>query len=399
MSEAHLLDPDLLTAGVPHERLALLRRDEPVCWQPHPQQGGYWAVLRHDDVQAVSKDPVTFSAQRGGVNLLDGVHDLPTLLSLDPPQHTEMRRRVLYAFTPRVVRGMEPRMRQIVRESFARAAAQRDCDFVADVVAPLPLQVICDILGVPDADRPMLGAWADVLAGAGDPEVATRLAGRTPNESALEFGTYAFRLGQEALSLGRRRGDDLISVLLDASLDGTQVELPSFAGLFVQIAIAGNETTRSTLSGGMLELCRRPDAYRALEADPGGIPAAIEEMLRWITPVHYFRRTATRDNVLRGQRIAAGDRVALLYASANRDERVFAEPQRFEIRRDPNPHVAFGFGEHFCLGAALARLEARVFLEEFFRHFRGIELREEPTRLRSNELNAIKRMPVRLLSR
>ncbi len=188
-------------------------------------------------------------------------------------------------------------------------------------------------------------------------------------------------------------------MLQDARLDGEQVDLPTFAGLFVQIAIAGNETTRSTLAGGMLELLRRPAEYARLEADRSLIESAVEEFLRWLTPVHYFRRTATRDTELRGIRIRAGDRVVMMYASANRDEEVFRQPQQFDIARSPNPHVAFGFGEHFCLGAALGRLEARVFLEEFFARFAKIELAGEPARMRSNELNAWKRIPVRLTPR
>jgi cytochrome P450 len=191
----------------------------------------------------------------------------------------------------------------------------------------------------------------------------------------------------------------LLRVLQDARLDGEQVDLPTFAGLFVQIAIAGNETTRSTLAGGMLELMQRPAEYARLATDRGLIESAVEEFLRWLTPVHYFRRTATRDTELRGVRIRAGDRVVMMYASANRDEEVFRQPQHFDVARAPNPHVAFGFGEHFCLGASLGRLEARIFLEEFFARFAKIELAGEPARMRSNELNAWKRIPVRLTPR
>lgn len=396
MGEPHLLDPDLLARGVPHERLAALRRSEPVCWQESPEAGGYWAILKHADVQSVSRTPAVFSAERRGMQLVDFTDQLATLLSLDPPRHGEIRRRVLYAFTPRVVRGLEPRMRQIVRDTFARVSERAECDFVADVVAPLPLQIVCDILGVPAEDRGRVGEWADLLAGSADPEIAA--GGRTGTAGAIEFGTYAFQLLQRPRD-DAHAGDDLLSVLSNASLEGEQVDLATFCGLFVQIAIAGNETTRSTLSGGMLELIARPDVYRALESDRTRIPAAVEEMLRFLSPVHYFRRTATGDTEIRGRRIAAGDRVVMLYSSANRDEDVFASPHDFRIDRDPNPHVAFGYGEHFCLGAALARLEARVFLEEFFAHFARIESTGEPVRLRSNELNAIKRMPVRLTRR
>ena len=175
--------------------------------------------------------------------------------------------------------------------------------------------------------------------------------------------------------------------------------MATFSGLFVQILIGGNETTRSLLCGGFIELARRPSVYRALQKNPALIPLAVEEMLRWVTPVHYFRRTALAETSIGAQRIHAGDRVVLVYASANRDESVFADPDSFDIGRDPNPHVAFGFGEHFCLGARIARLEARVFIEEFCVRFAGLELLAEPTRVRSNQLNSIKRMPVRLLPR
>ncbi len=391
--EPHLLDVDLLTAGTPHARYAALREREPVSWQ-ETESGGYWAVLKHADVLAVSRDPALYSAEAKGMQLVDYTDQLPTLLSLDPPRHTEMRRRVLHAFTPKVVRELEPRMRAIVRATFDRVAALETCDFAQDVVRPLPLEIVCDILGVPQDDRERVGALAYLLAGSADPEIARE--GRTGTQGAIEFGTYAFQLAQKA---EHAHGETLIAVLKNAELDGEQVDLITFCGLFVQIAIAGNETTRSTLVGGMLELIRNPDALRALRNDKARIPAAVEEMLRWLSPVHYFRRTATRDTTLRGRQIAAGDRVVMMYASANRDEDVFRSPDRFDIARAPNPHVAFGNGPHFCLGAALGRLEARVFLEELFARFASIELAGEPVRLRSNELNAWKRMPVRMIAR
>jgi cytochrome P450 len=389
----HLLDVDLLTAGVPHARYAELRRREPVSWQTY-EHGGYWAVMRHADVQAVSKDPELFSAEAQGMQLVDYTDQLKTLLSLDPPRHTEVRRRVLHAFTPRVVRALEPRMRAVVRDTFARVAGRATCDFVQEVVRPLPLAIVCDVLGIPEADREKVGQWADLLAGSMDPEIAS--GGRTGTQGAIEFGTYAFQL--QAQSPGGP-ADSLLAVLKNAELDGEQVDLMTFCGLFVQIAIAGHETARSTLAGGMLELVREPALYDALARDPSRIPGAVEEMLRFLSPVHYFRRTATRDTELSGQKIRAGERVVMMYASANRDESVFRDPDRFDVARDPNPHVAFGFGEHFCLGAALGRLEARVFLEELVARFAAVELAGEPARLRSNELNAWKRMPVRLRAR
>jgi cytochrome P450 len=394
----HLLDIDVLSsAGAPHDVYAEVRAREPVAWQEMPGVGGYWAVMKHADVVAVSRQPEVFSAQARGMQLADFTDQLPTLLSLDPPRHTEIRKRVLYSFAPRVVRGLEARMRAVVRATLDRAAESRECDFVMDVARPLPLAIVCDLLGIPEEDRERVGEWADLLAGAADPEL-TR--GRdTGTQSAFAFGAYAFELAQKTAGVASRADDSLLRVLQNAQLDGEQVDLPTFAGLFVQIAIAGNETTRSTLAGGMLELLQRPAEYARLEANPGLIESAVEELLRWLTPVHYFRRTATRDCDLRGVRIRAGDRVVMMYASANRDEDVFDEPQRFDLARDPNPHLAFGFGEHFCLGAALGRLEARVFLEEFFARFARAELTGEPARMRSNELNAWKRIPVRLTPR
>jgi cytochrome P450 len=328
------------------------------------------------------------------MQLVDFTDQLPTLLSLDPPRHTEMRKRVLHSFAPRVVRRLESRIRDVVRQSLSRAAEMGRCDLVMDLARPLPLAIVCDLLGIPESDRERVGEWADLLAGAADPELTQ---GRdTGTASALAFGTYAFELAQRVDSASDASADSLLHVLRNAELAGEQVDMATFAGLFVQIAIAGNETTRSTISGGLLELIHRPDEYARVAADRSLIPSAVEEFLRWLTPVHYFRRTATRDTELGGTRIRAGDRVVMMYASANRDESVFERADRFDVGRSPNPHLAFGFGEHYCLGAALGRLEARIFLEEFVASFAGIELAGEPVRMRSNELNAWKRIPVAL---
>jgi len=391
----HLLDIDVLSeSGPPHEIYEEFRRREPVSWQEMPGVGGYWAVMRHADVVTVSRQPQTYSAQMRGMQLSDFSDQLPTLLSLDPPRHTEIRKRVIHSFAPRVVRRLESRIREVVRQTIARAAEMRECDLVMDLARPLPLAIVCDLLGIPESDRERVGEWADLLAGAADPEL-TR--GRdTGTSSALAFGAYAFELAQRGDSHSDASADSLLHVLRDAELAGEQVDLTTFAGLFVQIAIAGNETTRSTLSGGLLELMHHPDQFARVASDRELIPSTVEEFLRWLTPVHYFRRTATQDTKLAGARIQAGDRVVMMYASANRDEDVFDRAQHFDIGRNPNPHLAFGFGEHYCLGAALGRLEARIFLEEFFSAFSRIELVGEPARMRSNELNAWKRIPVSL---
>jgi len=399
-SAIDIYDPDLYREGVPHERFRHLRRHDPVHWQPLPASaggGGYWLLTRHEDVMAASADPATFSAARGGILVEEQSPEQlaaqrTQLLSMDPPSHTQMRRHVLARFTPGLVAELEPWLRARCAEILDAAAERRECDFVREVASELPLQAICEILGVPEEDRGTIVAWGDRIIGRDDPELADTAA----DEAAAQLGAYGYALAQRR----RRRGGggrDLVSLLLEAEHEGHRVGEVEFAALFVQIAVAGNETTRSLLSGGLLALLEHREAWGALARNPAGIPDAVEEMLRWVTPVHYFRRTATRDVELRGVKIREGEKVALLYASANRDEEVFEDPDRFDVRRDPNPHLAFGWGQHFCLGARLARLEARVFWEEFFRRVRGAELTGPPRRLRSNLNNSWKQIPLRLL--
>jgi cytochrome P450 len=392
-----LYDPDAYVEAPPYARFAELRRRDPVCWQELPDGGGAWWLLRHDDVQAASADPDTFSAARGGIV----IEDLPEeslrmvrsqLLAMDPPEHGVMRRKVLTGFTPGMVGRMEPWLRERARAVMEAAAVKERCDFVSELASALPLQVICEIMGVPEEDRARVMALGDRIIGRDDRDLSA--SAEQASHASVELGTYGFELAQ------RRRdgaGGDLVSVLLNARREGDRVDPVEFAGLFVQIIVAGNETTRTLLSGGIVALMEHPDAWRLLADDFGRIPTAVEEMLRWVTPVHYFRRTATREVTLRGRRIREGDRVVLSYTSANRDEEVFAHPERFDPGRDPNPHLAFGWGEHFCLGAKLARLEARVFLEELFRRFRAVEPDGPARRMRSNLNNAWKSIPVRLV--
>lgn len=395
----HPLDPDLLADGVPHDAYRRLRETEPISLQHLPDGQPYWALTRHEDVLRVSTDTDAFSAAERGMMVENVEGLLPTLLNIDPPAHTEVRRPLTDHFSPRAARMLEPWMREVLGRVFDRAAELGECDFVADLAAPLPLQVICRLLGIPEADQARLGAAADEMAAADDPELAPELQGQAQNQAALELGVYGFELGARLEKEAGEGASDLVALIKRSTLGGVTVDAATFSGLFVQVLIGGNETTRSLLCGGMKALLEHPESHAALAADPRGIPAAIEEMLRWVTPVHYFRRTPLRDVELGGVKLKAGDSVAMIYAAANRDPEVFPEPDRFDIRRKPNPHVAFGFGEHFCLGARIARLEARVFFEEFFRRFSGIELTGPVERVRSNQLNSTKRMPVRLFPR
>ncbi len=391
-----LYDPDLYVEGVPHALFRRLRTEDPVFWQALPEGGGYWALLKHADVRAASADPSTFSAALGGIVIEDLDPETlalvrSQLLAMDPPGHGRMRRVVRAGFTSGRIARMEPWLRERTRALVDAAIARGGCDFVADLAGPLPLQVICEIMGVPEADRSRITEWGDRIIGRDDPELG--VSADAARRASVELGTYGFELARERAGSG---GHDLASVLLRAGESGRALGEVEFAGLFVQIVVAGNETTRTLLSGGLLALLEHPEAWRSLAAQPARIPAAVEEMLRWVTPVHYFRRTATRDVALRGRRIREGDKVVLLYSSANRDEEVFPDPDRFDPGRHPNPHLAFGWGEHFCLGARLARLEARIFWEELLRTVEAVELSGPPRRVRSNLNNAWKAVPVRL---
>lgn len=393
-----IYDPDTYSRGIPHEQFAWLRDNAPVHWHDHPDGGGYWVLSRHSDVVEVSRDFRTYSAERGFVLVDDLPEDIlemarNQLLGMDPPRHAPLRRAVITRFTSRRLEALEPQVRKIARDMMAQARDIGEVNFVDSLAGDLPTAVIGSLLDIPEPMWPQMRRWSDLQTSASDPDL-----GGTPeevNRASIEMGTYGFELACERKDAG---GDDLISLLINQEVDGERVTEAEFASLFVQIAVAGNETTRGLISSGMYELIRRPALYRALAEEPALIPGAVEEMLRWTCPLHYFRRTATVDTTLGNRAIAAGDRVVMLYSSANFDERVFDRPMEFDIRRDPNPHLAFGHGIHLCLGANLARLEARIFLEEFFQIFKGIELTAEPVHIRSNLVNGFKVMPVRLLA-
>ncbi len=381
--------------GVPHAAFALLRREAPVFRQTETGGRGFWAVTRYADVVAISRDPRLFSSNAGGTNIfeLDG-GDLELvrmmLLNMDPPRHTKYRRLVSQGFTPRRIAQLERHVRDICRRIVDGIAAAGECDFVTTVAADLPLQVIAEMLGVPHADRHRVFDWSNRLIGFDDPEYQTSAAdGRL---AAAEMWAYANALARERREQPR---DDLVSVLMHAEVDGERLTEMEFDAFFLLLAVAGNETTRNLISGGMLALMEHPEERARLLAEPRLVPTAVEEMLRWVSPVLHFRRTATRDTELRGQRIRAGDKVVLFYPSANRDEAVFQDPERFDVGRTPNEHLAFGIGEHFCLGASLARLEIRAMFEELLSRLPDMELAGPVDRLRSNFINGIKHMPVR----
>jgi cholest-4-en-3-one 26-monooxygenase len=395
LSEVELFDPDLYVRGVPHDAFKLLRAEAPVHFHHEPSGTGFWAVTKYEDVVTVGKDPGRFSSHRGGTNIQDyPAEDLSTIqmlmLNMDPPQHNKFRRLVSQGFTPRMVGLLEKRIHEVTRGIIDKIAAKGECDFVRTVAAELPLQVIAEILGIPLDDRDKVFEWSNRLIGFDDPEFQNSF--EEGKQAAFEMWNYANELAETRKD---RKGEDLVSVLLNAEVDGVGLTEMEFDAFFLLLSVAGNETTRNLISGGLLALLEHPEQRNRLLADPSLIPSAVEEMLRWVTPVMYFRRTATRDTELRGVKIKENDKVCVYYTSANRDEDVYADGHVFDVGRTPNEHLAFGVGQHFCLGTSLARLEIRAMFEELLRRLPDVELAGDVRRLRSNFINGYKQIPVR----
>ena len=408
LTDIDLTDLDRWAAGVPYEWFALLRREAPLFWQEEPGEGrGFWSLTRYDDVVAASKDWETYSSARGGTSLMDltpeQIQARMSMLDADPPYHTRLRSIVNKAFTPRAISAYEPRIRELVREILERAFEKDELDYVADVSMETPMWVLCEIMGTPVEDRRLLIALGDAMLGNTDPDLAGEFTfgqadlsdyANLPFSSpaALEMFEYGHRLAAERRVRPRQ---DITTRLIEADVDGDRLSEHEFDLFFLLLVTAGNETTRHIISHGTHALLTNPDERDRLVADPSLVPTAVEEVLRWGSSLLHFRRTATRDVELHHTVIRENDKVLLWYISANRDESQFPDPLRFDVGRTPNRHVAFGLGgPHFCLGAHLARLELRVFLEELLPHLPRLELTGEPERLRSNFFHGIKRMPV-----
>ena len=394
-----LYSPTALADGPPHAELAELRATSPVCWQEIPGQPGFWAVLKHADVIRVAREPQLFSASEGGI-MLEDAHPAQLermrnmLLAMDPPRHTDYRRPLLPSFKATVMAGLEGRVRAICREIFDRVG-DGDVEFVHDVTSSLPSQVVGELVGIPEEDWPKIHRWSEMSTSNQDPDFHHEdEVGGEVVDPVMAMAMYAIEFA------GRRRQEDpredLATLILGTEFSGTLMTDVDFGSFFVQLVTAGNDTTKTMLSSGLLALLQHPDQLAELRADPSLVEGAVEEILRWANPLHYFRRTATADTELRGVEIAAGDKVAMYYTSANRDEDVFEDSQRFDIHRHPNPHLSFGIAEHYCLGVHLARLEGRVFFEELLAAYPSIELTGEPVRTRSNLNNALKHLPIRL---
>ena len=370
----------------PHPHLQWMRENAPVYWD---EAGNVWGIALYEDVFALSKDNQTWR-NSGGIR--PDQPRMPQMIDMDDPDHKKRRALVSKGFTPRQVADRERRVREISVDLIQRAKARGEFDFVKDIAAWLPLITIGDMLGVDPADYSDLLEWSEnMMLGTGTTSMEVIL------KAAAAFEAY--QRYQRLVLEDRRKNpkDDLVSILVHAEVDGERLSDDELLGETLLILIGGDETTRHVLTGGMYQLLRNPEQRAALAADPAKIPTAVEEMLRWVSPIQNMARTASRDALLRGQKIRAGQKLILLYPSANRDAAVFADPFRFDVARRPNDHIAFGLGGHFCLGANLARLELRVFFEEALRRLPGLELASDaPPPLRaSNFVSGIESLPVR----
>jgi cholest-4-en-3-one 26-monooxygenase len=392
-------DPDLYVHRVPREEFAELRRTAPIWWnaQPHGSAGfgddGYWVVTRHADVMTVSRDAVTFSTwqntalPRLNANTTREQIEMQRfiMLNTDPPHHTQLRQTVSKGFTPRVINGLRDALHERAEKIVRTAIESGTGDFVTDVACELPLQAIAELLGIPQEDRMRIFEWSNIMVGYDDPDYD-----QEPIIAAGELLGYAMQMADDRQKSPR---EDIVSRLVHAEVGGEHLSTDEFGFFVLMLAVAGNETTRNSITGGMIGFLDHPEQWELFKAERP--KTAVDEIIRWATPVNAFQRTATKDVELGGQQISTGQRVAIFYGSANFDDEVFDEPMRFDITRSPNPHLGFGgSGAHYCLGANLARLQIELIFNAIADHMPNIRKAAEPRRLRSGWLNGIKEFQV-----
>lgn len=389
----------------------LLRRQRPLAFFEEPDISdtsplapppgpGYWAVTRHADVTEVSRHPEIYCSGQGAVSILDLPEEMVEyfagMISTDNPRHARLRRIVSAGFNPRRVKEIEQRIEAVAGRVVDRVAGLGGCDFVTEIAAPLPLEIICDMMGIPPSEYTTVFRCSNVILSGGDPEYIPE--GNDPVLAFLEAGQELTTLMTE-LSAHRldHPTDDLTTALITTNIDGEALSHAELASFFILLLTAGNETTRTAIAHGLLALTDHPDQRALWQSDPAGIaPTGVDEIVRWASPVIWMRRTVVEDTVLSGQELHPGDKMILFYNSANRDEEVFEDPYRFDVRRQPNPHLGFGAaGPHFCLGAHLARREVDVMFRELLTRLPDIEASDEPDRLRSSFINGIKHLPCR----
>ncbi len=430
-----LYDPLLYERRAPLEELARLRQEHTLVWVDEhelsdwPGGAGFWLVLRHAACMEVLKSPGQFSSHLGGTQLRDPAtpEDLAyvrqMMLNMDPPDHTRLRRLLINAFTSRAIGQLQERIRQHAKDIVDGVVGEQsagECDFVKDIAADMPLRCLADIFGLPREDRYLMFDWANRVIGYQDPDYAVSAAfddqagtamarealklrprpdarGNMPNPRSRtgmdDLYRYAHLLAEHKRA---HPGDDVMSILLEqVDAEFGQLSIAEFENMFWLFAVAGNETLRNGIPGGMIALLEHPRAWRDMQENPALLPTAVEEMLRWWTPVMNFRRTAANDLDFHGAKIRAGDKVVVSFLSANHDERVFQHPAEFDIRRAPNPHLAFGYGPHFCIGAQLAVAQMVALFTEISERFDTMEAIAEPRFLRSNFQRGVKSLPVR----
>jgi methyl-branched lipid omega-hydroxylase len=405
LADIHLESLDFwgLDDDIREGTFATLRREAPISFWPAIELEGFvasagaWSLTKHDDVHFASRHPDIFSSA-GGITINDQTPELAeyfgSMIVLDDPRHQRLRSIVSRAFTPKVVARIEASVRERAHRLVASLIANHpdgEADLVAELAGPLPLQIICDMMGIPEEDHQRVFHWTNVILGFGDPDFTSDF--EELLHVSMDIGAYA-----SALADDRRvnHHDDLTTSLVEAEVDGDRLSSSEIASFFILLVVAGNETTRNAISHGVLALSRYPEERDKWWSDFDRLtPTAVEEIVRWASPVVYMRRTLTQDIDLNGVKMAAGDKTALWYNSANRDESKFADPWTFDVARDPNPHLGFGGGgAHFCLGANLARREIRVVFDELRREIPDIVAVEEPARLLSQFIHGIKRLPV-----
>jgi len=401
LEDIDLLDLDRFMRREHDEMFTLLRKEAPIFWTDETDGGaGFWSLVKHADLVEANRNAEVFSSEIGGISRMDymvnadgspGAMDTRGIMMLttDPPKHTRYRRLVNKGFTPRMISKLEEALKIRAKDIVNNIIEKGECDFVVDLASELPLQAIAEIMGVPQEDRMRLFDWSNKMIGIDDPEYESN----DGTTAAVELYAYAHALAEERASDPQ---DDIVTLLINATIGDDRLSEEEFDAFMLLLTVAGNETTRNATSGGMLALLTHPEEMDKLRSDVDGkLDVAIEEILRWSTPVMHFRRTLTEDYELSGHKFHKGEKVLMWHASANRDEDVFENPFKFDIERDPNPHISFGGGgAHYCLGANLARAELRIIFREILTRIHDIEMTDNPAFLRSNFISGIKHMQI-----